>query len=179
MAQVAGGGEGILLLGHYSKWKMVDNMKKVFPLFLYCSPAAMNSADRNHFRPLSWKTQSTSTLPSNSYQVTQFLVASIESLQFFTDDIIKNPSINQCLPKFPNLGSIISWMTQDWFQGLNSREIYKGQYTEYNCILRGGNLALCTEVLYFICLESAVKAWISYGFIHDGTRQIQWSFCFR
>lgn len=136
-------------------------------------------ANKNHFRPLSWKTQTTSNPAPDSYQVTQFLIAGIESLQFFTDDIIKNPSINQCLPKFPNLGSIISWMTQDWFQRLINRKNFKGQDTEYYCIFRGGNLALCTEVLHFKCLESSLKAWISYGLIHDGTRQLQWTFSFR
>lgn len=175
------GGRNILLLGHYSKLKTADNTVKVFPSFpvIAVLHLRIQLSNRNHFRPLSWKTQSTSTLSPNSYQVTQFLIAGIESFQFFTDDIIKNPSINQCLPKFPNLGSIISWMTQDWFQGLISRESFKGQDTEYYCIFRRGNLAACTEVLHFKCLESVLKAWINYGLIHDGTRQIQWSFCFR
>lgn len=112
---------------------------------------------------LSWKIQSTSTLTPSSYQVTQFLIAGIESFQFFTDDVIKNPSINQRLPKFPNLGSIISRVTQDWFQGL-IRECFKGQDTEDYRIFRAGNLVACTSLTFQLsweCSKSINYIWLN------------------
>lgn len=49
----------------------------------------------------------------SSYQVTQFFISTVESLQFLTDYVIEDPSINQSLAKFPNLGAIIRWMSQN------------------------------------------------------------------
>lgn len=125
----------------FTNWKQLTTLT-LFILFLYCSPAYLNSANKNSIR---LKLKSTSTLTPSSYQVTQFLIAGIESFQFFTDDVIENPSINQCLPKFSNLGSIISWVTQDRFQGL-IRKSFKGQDTEYYCIFRAGNLVAYTSL---------------------------------
>lgn len=50
-----------------------------------------------------------------SYQVTQLFISTVEHLQFLTDDIIEDPSIDQSLAKFPNLGAIVRWMSQNRF----------------------------------------------------------------
>lgn len=50
---------------------------------------------------------------SGSHQVTQLFVAAVKSLQLLADYVIQDSTINQSLPKFPNLGAIIRWMAQN------------------------------------------------------------------
>lgn len=51
----------------------------------------------------------------SSYQMTQFFISTVESLQFLTDYVIKDTSINESLAKFLDLGAIIRWMSQNRF----------------------------------------------------------------
>lgn len=50
---------------------------------------------------------------SGSHRATQIFIAAVKSLQLLADDIIQYPTVNQSLPKFPDLGAIIRWVTQN------------------------------------------------------------------
>lgn len=51
----------------------------------------------------------------SSYQAIQFFKSTVESIQFLSDYIIKDPSINESLAKFLDLGAVIHWMLQNGF----------------------------------------------------------------
>lgn len=55
---------------------------------------------------------------SGSHRATQIFISAVKSLQLLADDVIQYPTVNQSLPKFPDLGAIIRWVAQNRFQRL-------------------------------------------------------------